>query len=57
MDILIFYLSPVVGFVFMLTLIMSFVALAAGRKVKRINKWLLVSSLVVIIGMFSYLSL
>ncbi|MFQ3546179.1 hypothetical protein Q7A53_19020 [Halobacillus rhizosphaerae] len=57
MDILIFYLSPVVGFVFMLTLIMTFVALAGGRPVKRINKWLLISSLVIIIGMFSYLSL
>ncbi|UOQ43834.1 hypothetical protein MUN89_18440 [Halobacillus salinarum] len=53
----IFYLSPIFGFLFMLTLIMTFVAKAAGRKVSGLIKGIFFGSLVIIIAMFTYISL
>jgi hypothetical protein len=54
---IIFYLSPVIGFVFMLTLIMALVRMAGGRPVEQQHKRLLVGSFVVMIGMIAYVSI
>ncbi|WP_156112616.1 hypothetical protein [Halobacillus sp. BBL2006] len=57
MEGIIFYLSPVIGFVFMLTLIMAFVRMAGGHPVQQKHKRLLVGSFVVMIGMIVYVSI
>ncbi|WP_157130853.1 hypothetical protein [Halobacillus mangrovi] len=56
MEALIFYLSPVIGFVFMLTLIMTFVRMAAGRSVQKNHKKLLLGSFVIMAGILAYVS-
>ncbi|MGI8314843.1 hypothetical protein [Halobacillus mangrovi] len=56
MEALIFYSSPVIGFVFMLTLIMAFVRMAAGRPVQQNHKKLLVGSFLVMAGILAYVS-
>lgn len=56
MEALIFYLSPVIGFVFMLTLIMSFVRMATGRPVQQNQKKLLVGSFGIMAGILAYVS-
>ncbi|WJE16574.1 hypothetical protein QRD89_04230 [Halobacillus sp. ACCC02827] len=54
MESLIFYLSPVAGFVFMLTMIMFLTRLAAGRKSDRKITMILVSSSTVMLAMIVY---
>lgn len=56
MQTLIFYASPVIGFVFMLTLIMAFVRMAAGRQVQQKQMALLIGSFFCIVGMIIYIT-
>ncbi|MCA0971911.1 hypothetical protein LCM20_14995 [Halobacillus litoralis] len=56
MDTVLYLISPIVGFVFMLTLIMSFVRMAAGRAVPKHIGQLLIGSFSVLVLILVYVN-
>lgn len=56
MDAILYLISPIVGFVFMLTLIMSFVRMGAGRTVPKNLKQLLTGSFIAMVLILVYIN-
>ncbi|WP_158290411.1 hypothetical protein [Halobacillus salinus] len=56
MDAILYMISPIVGFVFMLTMIMSFVRMASGRAVPRNLKQLWGGSFIALVLILLYVN-
>ncbi|MCA1010192.1 hypothetical protein [Halobacillus halophilus] len=56
MDLVIFYISPVLGFLFMLTLIMALYRKASGRSIQHTQKKILMGSSMAITAIVIYVN-